>query len=179
MLFLIKITLLVLTYQLTSASLCPRIVTQKDFNITKYGGIWYEVYRHDINGVASKCENETLTINSNGTMNVWTQGVSEINGYYSNHGLAVVKKASERGAFLIHLTNPHETIKYNIITTDYNQYSLIFSCDHVPILDINFEHIWILSRTKTLSMDIVKELKKVLKHMHVHTDDIKPTSQDC
>ncbi|CAF1026172.1 unnamed protein product [Adineta ricciae] len=172
-------TIIFFTCGTSSASLCPRIETPKDFNLTKYAGVWYEVYRQDINEIDTKCENHTLTINSNGTMSVWMQSFNKMSGFHSNQGLAMQKRPTEPAAFVIHLTNPRQTIKYNVITTDYNQYSLIFSCDHVPILDINFEHIWILSRTKTLSSEIVKELQKVLRHMHVHTENIKATAQDC
>jgi hypothetical protein len=62
-----------------------------------------------VNEVASKCENATFTGNSNGTMNVWNQGVTELNGYYSHRGLATVKKPSEPAAFIIHLTTPGNT----------------------------------------------------------------------
>ncbi|CAF1500559.1 unnamed protein product [Adineta ricciae] len=86
-----------LTCGTSSAPLCPRIESPKDFILTRYAGVWYEVYRHDINEISTKRENHTLTINSN---------------------------------------------------VEPKHYRL-------------------------------KSLKKVLRHMRVHTEDIKTTAQDC
>lgn len=46
---------------------------------------------------------------------------------------------------LINFLRLASTVKYEIIQTDYEQYSLIYSCDYVPIIGIRFEHIWFLS----------------------------------
>jgi hypothetical protein len=103
-----------------------------------------------------------LIANPNGTFTVWLQDVSQAAGYHSRHGYAEAAIPAEPAAIVMYVDNPsnifrfclityalifliEETIKYNIIATDYTQYSLIYSCDYVPILKINFQHIWILS----------------------------------
>lgn len=99
-------------------------------------------------------------------MSVWLQGYTSSTNY-SKYGLAKAEREIEPASFTIHITgsprNIHacfflllindillsflivSPIKYDIIMTDYIRYSLIYSCDYVPGLDINFQHIWILS----------------------------------
>jgi lipocalin len=173
------VVLFFLTFGLSSAEDCPKADPQIDFNLTAYAGVWYEVYRHDINEEGYKCTNETLLANPNGTYTVWLQDISQSAGYHSRHGSAEAGIPSEPAGIVMYVDNPKETIKYNIITTDYKQYSLIYSCDYVPILKINFQHIWILSRNKTLSADVVKDLQRILKNMGARADEIVPTTQDC
>ncbi len=45
-------------------------------------------------------------------MSVWTQCVTQLSGYSSHRGLAVVKKPTEPAAFIIHLTNPGSTLSF-------------------------------------------------------------------
>ncbi|CAF4639523.1 unnamed protein product [Rotaria socialis] len=179
MILLIVIVFLLPCIGTSRATLCPLVFAQKDFNITEYAGLWYEAYRHDANEVDTKCKNGTYTVNSNGTMDVLSEGLNKLTGYYSNQGLAIPKRLSEPAAFLIHDKNPTKTVKYNIIQTNYQQYSLIYSCDYVPIIGIRFEHIWFLSRNKTFPEPILDKFKKVLKHIHVESSGIESTPQDC
>ena len=59
---------------------------------------------------------------------------------------------------------------YNVYTTDYGSFALVYSC--VPIFgnSIKFETGWILSRTPQLAQAKVDELKQILKNIGV---DIK------
>ena len=43
-------------------------------------------------------------------MTVWNQYVTQLSGYSSHRGLAVVKKPIEPAAFIIHLINPGNTL---------------------------------------------------------------------
>ncbi|CAF4021793.1 unnamed protein product [Rotaria sp. Silwood1] len=70
-----------------------------------YAGVWYETHRHDIKEVDTKCDNDTYTANANGTMNVLSQGLHTLTGYYSHRGLAKPWTHLEPAAFLIHYTD--------------------------------------------------------------------------
>ncbi|CAF1329326.1 unnamed protein product [Adineta steineri] len=159
---------------------CPKIVTQKDFNATKYLGLWYEIERNDIIfEIASRCENATYTANDNGTVGVWNQAVTAYSGYYSIHGIARVKDPAEPGALEVIFTNPARKGDYNVITTDYNEYALVYACEAIPVVGFKMEFIWLLSRKKSLSPSRINELKKILKDMGADVNNVKPTRQDC
>ncbi|UJR37308.1 hypothetical protein I4U23_030016 [Adineta vaga] len=180
MFFFITITLILTIFGQSCSAACPKIVTQKDFNVTKYLGLWYEIERNNIIfEIASKCENATYTPNDNGTVGVWNQAITEYSGYYSIHGLARVKDPAEPAALEVIFSNPSRKGDYNVITTDYNEYALVYACEALPIVGIKMEFIWILSRKKSLSPSRIDELKKILKDMGADVNSVKPTTQDC
>ncbi|CAF2043008.1 unnamed protein product [Rotaria magnacalcarata] len=159
---------------------CPKIVTQKDFNATRYLGLWYEIERNNIIfEIASKCENATYTDNHNGTVGVYNQAITAYGGYYTIHGVAVAKDPSEPGALEVIFSNPPRIGDYNVITTNYDEYALVYACQSIPILSYKLEFIWLLSRTKSLSPSRINELKKIIQDMGADVNSVKPTTQDC
>ncbi|CAF1007729.1 unnamed protein product [Adineta steineri] len=165
---------------LSLASKCPTIVTQKDFDVTKYVGLWYEAYRSDIIfEVGSRCVNATYTPNSDGSVAVWNQAVNILGDYTSIRGTARVKNASEPAAFVVTFDSPLQKGDYNVLTSNYVDYSLVYACTNVPVLDIKLEFIWLLSRTKTMSPTVVNELKKILSNMGADVDKVTQTVQNC
>jgi apolipoprotein D and lipocalin family protein len=180
MLLWISIVVFLSVFSQSFAAECPKIVTQKDFNATKYLGLWYEVERNNIIfEIASKCENATYTANPNGTVGVYNQAVVAFTGYYTIRGIARPKDPAVPGALEVIFVDPPRTGDYNVITTDYNEYALVYACQTIPILGYKLEFIWLLSRTKTLSPSRINELKKILQDMGADVGSVKPTVQDC
>ncbi|CAF0930090.1 unnamed protein product [Adineta ricciae] len=176
----VVVTIILAVFSRSCSADCPKITTQKDFNATKYLGAWYEIERNNIIfEVASKCENATYTANDNGTVGVWNQAITEYSGYYSIHGIAQVKDPAEPGALEVIFSNPPRKGDYNVITTDYSEYALVYACEPIPIIGVRMEFIWILSRKKALSPSRIDELKKILKAMGANVESVKPTKQDC
>lgn len=87
----------------------------------QYAGVWYEVYRHDINEEGYKCTNETLLANPNGTYTVWLQDISQSAGYHSRHGSAEAGIPSEPAGIVMYVDNPSNAFRFCLIT-----YVLIF-----------------------------------------------------
>ncbi|CAF1177883.1 unnamed protein product [Adineta ricciae] len=159
---------------------CPKIVTQKVFDVTKYVGLWYEAYRSDIIfETGSRCVNATYSPNPDGSVAVWNQAVNLLDEYTSIRGTARVKNASEPAAFVVTFDNPLEKGDYNVLTTNYDDYALVYACRTVPVLDVKLEFIWLLSRKKTMSPGTVNELKKILSDMGADVNSIKQTEQNC
>ncbi|CAF2923580.1 unnamed protein product [Rotaria sp. Silwood2] len=161
------------------ASQCPNIATQKDFDVTKYVGLWYEAYRSNvIFEIGSKCVNATYTPNSDGSVGVWNQAINLFGHYTSIKGSATVKNSIEPAALQVTFDNPNQKGDYNVIATDYVNYSLVYACRNIPVIG-KWEFIWLLSRTKTLEPLVVDKLKNILSDMHISTSNLKPTSQNC
>lgn len=76
------------------------------------------------------------------------------------------------------ITEKKNHTNYHVWKTDYDTYSLVYSCD-VFAGFIKFEAAWILSRDKTLDKSIVDELKEELKNNHVNENELIKVSQDC
>ena len=62
--------------------------------------------------------------------------------------------------------------KYNVWKTDYENYSLVYTCKLRNVLDYYYrvDNAWILSRTRTLDAVTVENLKKTLIDAGVYAD---------
>ncbi|CAM4827731.1 unnamed protein product [Rotaria magnacalcarata] len=167
-------TVIILIFSISStfsANECPKIITQKDFDISKYFGFWYEAYRNEnFFEIGYTCSNATYTKNDDGSVGVQNQAHNFFGTYKSIFGTAKVKNASEPAAFELDFPKPIPKGDYNVITSNYVDYSLVYSCHILPVLNVKSELIWILSRTKTLSPSILNELQAIL-HIDLNNND--------
>ena len=69
--------------------------------------------------------------------------------------------------------------KYDVWATDYESYSLVYSCTPIIPKVVKFELAWNLARTKTLPDGIVTQLRNQLKDAKVNIDLFKITDQSC
>lgn len=94
---------------------------------------------------------------------MWNQAVNLLDEYTSIRGTARVKNASEPAAFVVTFDNPSKECfafisfirillfvlvqkgDYNVLTTNYDDYALVYACRTVPLLDVKLEFIWLLS----------------------------------
>ncbi len=68
---------------------------------------------------------------------------------------------------------------YNVWTTDYENYSLVYSCSQaVPNL-VKLEKAWILSRKPTLDQAFIDKLKQILKKENVDVSQFEKVDQSC
>ena len=112
--------------------------------------------------MGSKCVNATYTANTDGTVGVFNQAINGLGAYTSIRGFAKVKDPSEPAALSVVFDNPSKICTwlcwnsssvalldqagdYNVISTDYYQYALVYSCRKIPTLVNKFETAWILS----------------------------------
>lgn len=105
--------------------------------------------------------------------------MNTINGYAyvpnlntPNHLLVVLKVPVT--TFFIERTG-----KYDIWDTDYDTYSLVYSCQLVPPTNRKVENVFILSRTKTLNQSVLSNLKNMLSSKGFDLSQLSVTTQDC
>lgn len=65
---------------------------------------------------------------------------------------------------------------YWVLATDYDNYSLVYSC--TDLLVTHAEFAWILSRQPTLAQETVEELRSALSSVGVDVDKLLITNQD-
>lgn len=68
------------------------------------------------------------------------------------------------------------TSPYWVLSTDYVNYSLVYSCTTFIRL-FHVEFAWILSRTPQLNPEIVEQLKNLLWSYKINTEKMMPTDQ--
>lgn len=69
--------------------------------------------------------------------------------------------------------------KYDVWATDYDNYSLVYSCTQIIPKVVKFELAWILARTKTLPDATVNQLRSQLKEAKIDINLFKITDQSC
>jgi apolipoprotein D and lipocalin family protein len=67
---------------------------------------------------------------------------------------------------------------YNVIATDYDNYSLVYSCTNLP-LGYKYEIYWILGRAKSLDDTLIQSLKAELKNQGADLNELIKVDQSC
>ena len=78
--------------------------------------------------------------------------------------------------------NLHLKGHYNVWKTDYDHYSLVYTCEFKNIFDFRYkkENAWILSRNRTLDSKYINDLKNELTNANVDASLFEPSDQtDC
>lgn len=65
---------------------------------------------------------------------------------------------------------------YWVLSTDYDNYALVYSCTDLGVLHVDFA--WILSREPTLPEETIEELHSTLSSIGVRVDKLLSTNQD-
>jgi lipocalin len=68
---------------------------------------------------------------------------------------------------------------YEVVETDYTNYALVYSCINLPLVNYKDEFVWILSRTKTLDIKVINNLKEKLTKLGVDTKHLVVIDQSC
>ena len=108
-----------------------------------------------------ECPTATYTQRSDGNIDVTNRGWTwwTFFSYQTTTGQA---KCSDGKCFVNF--NPfnsdlNKDPNYNILLTDYTSYSVVYSCSDTWLGTSNFQNLWILSRTETMSDDLYNSLK--------------------
>lgn len=80
-------------------------------------------------------------------------------------GQAKIADPNEPAKLLVKFSANEPEAPYWILDTDYDNYSLVFSC--ATFLAQKFEIVWILSREKTLNEKVVDVLKNTLESYNI------------
>ena len=140
----------------------PHVVS--DFVLEKYLGKWYEQERdNDVPFQSGECttaeyvmaDGYVKVINSELRPNMKERSVAEAKAYYPHPPVAklLVNFGPE---FLKHIKAALGT--YWVLDTDYDSYSIVYSCTEVLGGIYSMEYVWILTREKVISPELFNVL---------------------
>ncbi|CAH1103587.1 unnamed protein product [Psylliodes chrysocephalus] len=160
---------LFIVIQITSAQVpyfgpCPNIKTVTNFDVKRYAGKWYEAERYfAVFEFGGKCVTADYNIDNNGALNIINQQISTFTGIQSLiEGNANQLSRSDEAKLSINF--PSLPINFDapywVVGTDYETYSVVWSCSNFGILSTR--NAWILTREKQPSLKIMEKAYKIL-----------------
>ena len=125
-----------------SAGWCPSVQIQKNFDMDRYKGIWYqEVRDKDIIYENGRCNVVEYTKVDKNTMKIIN---SELKGGKWNHILSTAISDSTDGQFYQRFFEVSPQKDYKIVLTDYENISIVYTCTSYLVFHVSYA--WVLTR---------------------------------
>ena len=146
---------------------CPAYTQMAEFDVSKYVGTWYEVVRDKFTTfeILSGCVNVDYGLNDDGSISVHNKGHRFFLGWNDIEGSAVQSDVGAPGSLVVDFFNTPDSSKpgnYNVISTDYDTYTVVYSCnEHFSGL-FSTDVMWILAREQSLEDEALLDIIKVI-----------------
>ncbi|VDI00428.1 apolipoprotein D and lipocalin family protein [Mytilus galloprovincialis] len=164
--------------EVTRPGVCPNVRTQPDFDLNRYLGQWYESEKFFFTPeVGLRCNSALYTLNRNGAVSVVNSGIEARTGMVrSVTGTAISTSAIEPGRLVVTFTPFTPPGQYWVLDTDYESYSVVYSCRQDDFQKI--ESAFILTRARAgLPAAIRIQLYSKLLASGINAYDFIPTDQ--
>ncbi|XP_049302741.1 apolipoprotein D isoform X3 [Bactrocera dorsalis] len=163
--------------QVVNVGSCPsNIETVQDFDAEAYLGVWYEYSKYpfvfEAGGRCIQAEYGALT---NDTISVLNSQLSSLNEISSISGIAKIVGPGKLSVRFYGVASLAGSADYWILDTDYDNYAVVYSCRKQ--LFAHSVNVWILTRERDPSEDIVKEALAVLVSQGVSLNPLTVTNQ--
>ncbi|OXA52236.1 lopap [Folsomia candida] len=165
--------------QYITLGLCPRIGGMRDFNISRYEGLWYEVekYWFAVEATAS-CTNVRYVANPDGTFGVEINMLEEITRTkMSMPGVTWYRSRDGSADFMLDLLvtqSPipfHFKYPYLVLDTDYDNYTIKYLCKQLG--PFSAQTMWVLSREKSLSPESREHIYNFLRRVGINVQKLR------
>lgn len=154
-----------------SWGLCPKhIPLQANFNFSDYLGNWYEIGKSKsvLYLESGSCGiDRHIKMNENSALVHWTEILGDGSIRELNQTLTCQPLSADcESKFSLLLPS----FEYKIISTDYVNYSIVYSCAGFGIF--NVEMLWVLGRENTIKDDIWQKIKNILTLINFNEEDL-------
>lgn len=155
---------------------CPDPPVQQDFDINKYLGKWYEIEKLPSNFEKGSCVQANYSLKENGKFKVINKEMLSSGKINAIEGEIMHTDVKEPAKLGVRFNWFMPSAPYWVISTDYENYSLVYSCTNILWL-FHFDYAWIMSRSPDMHPDTVEHLKSMLRTYKIDTDKMMPTDQ--
>ncbi|XP_068197109.1 apolipoprotein D-like [Antennarius striatus] len=163
--------------QLIVPGRCPKPAVQKNFDAARYLGTWYEIQRLPHTFQKGECSSATYSLKNPGVVGVLNRELLADGTIDSISGYAMARDPSEPAKLDVYFFENSPPAPYWVLSTDYDSYSLVYSCVDLGVLRVEFA--WIMSRQPTLAEETTEELHSTLSSIGVNVDKLLTTNQDA
>ncbi|KAJ8917799.1 hypothetical protein NQ315_010705 [Exocentrus adspersus] len=167
---------------------CPKMSYMKNFNLSKFTGHWYEIERSFyLMELIQSCVNMDLMEDVKGRLEVSINTKSTWSGGFSiSEGIAtpskkdpslLLYKVSSKLPRVINKYLPGAGF-YQVLSTDYNRYAILYSCTNFQLVHIDL--IWIWGRTREIGAELRSKIYDLLTQYHLDSERlILPKNHNC
>ncbi|XP_055057671.2 apolipoprotein Da, duplicate 2 [Misgurnus anguillicaudatus] len=159
--------------QAISSGKCPQPSVQQDFDPTRYMGRWYEIMKIPNSFQLGECCQATYAL-SNGIVLVRNDELLANGTVSFIEGTATITDPSEPAKLQVSFFEGAAS-PYWVLATDYDKYTLVYSCTQFGVVRVEFS--WIMSRDRTLPKETVSELLDILNGNGINTVMFTETDQ--
>ncbi|XP_002740546.1 apolipoprotein D-like [Saccoglossus kowalevskii] len=165
--------------QVISRGSCPTVLVQQDFNVDNYTGWWYEIERFPASFESGlKCNNAKYWLKQDGTIGVINSGIDIVTGEQTSiEGDAWVPDPNVPAKLKVKFRWWMPAGDYWVLKTDYDTYSVVYSCDDFIFGFIKMEYAWILSRDRTLNTGTLTDIKQDVEDRGIDISNFLFTDQ--
>ncbi|XP_049302739.1 apolipoprotein D isoform X2 [Bactrocera dorsalis] len=163
--------------QVVKVGPCPSgIETVQDFDAEAYLGVWYEYSKYPfVFEAGGKCVQAVYGALTNDSVSVLNSQLSTFNEKSSISGVAKIVGPGKLSVRFNGVASLAGSANYWVLGTDYDNYAVVYSCKNLIIA--HAETVWILTRERDPSEDIVREAQDVLVSQGVSLDPLIVTDQ--
>ncbi|XP_066246233.1 apolipoprotein D-like [Euwallacea similis] len=168
---------------------CPRIGYMADFNASMVTGHWYEIERSFyLMELISSCVSVDLEENNfKRQFDVYVKSRSRVSGIFSiSEGTASPTK-KDPSMFLYKVSSKLPRVVsrylpgagyYQVVSTDYNQYAILYSCSNFHLFHTDL--VWIWARKKEIDAELRAKIYQLLNKNHIDPERLTlPKNKNC
>ncbi|KAM4557129.1 apolipoprotein D-like [Fundulus diaphanus] len=155
---------------------CPNAAVQDKFDAARYLGKWYEIQKMPTTFQKGQCSTATYSLQSPGVVGVLNRELLANGTVNEITGIAKPDPA-EPAKLLVYFFENSPPAPYWVLSTDYDNYALVYSCTDLSALHADF--VWILSRRPAMSQETLEELHSILQSLGVSVHKLLATNQDA
>ncbi|XP_071128054.1 apolipoprotein D-like [Mytilus edulis] len=164
--------------QVTRPGVCPNVRPQPGFDLNRFLGQWYESEKFFfIPEIGLRCNSALYTLTGNGAVSLVISGIETSTGMVrSVSGTGISASPIDPGRFVFQFSPVAPPEPYWVLDTDYEGYSVVYSCRQEGFQKI--ESAFILTRARTgLPAAIRIQLYSKLLASGINAFDLIPTDQ--
>ena len=138
---------------------CQEPEVQQNFDVEGYTGLWYEQRRDkECRYESGICDTAHYSLKDDGNIRVRNNDANpETGAWTGGEGYAFqVDPSKDDGYLKVKFVPFVPAGDYKVLSTDYDNYTVIYGCSGLPGLKYNTEYVWILTKEVNPTDDIIQ-----------------------
>jgi len=156
---------------------CPKVQLKEKFDLNQYLGRWYEVEKYPNWFEKGSCNGAMYKLEEDGRVAVNNSELLKGGEFNFAIGEARVNPSGGNPASLqVRFSKWQPWGQYLVLDTDYENYTVVYSCSNLLVTRLEF--LWIMSRERTLSTENMEKIYTMLKGYGIKPKYLEAANQD-